>query len=352
MSEFLLKSNEMTCYDFQGCQEKLNQTLLNSPCGTFVKYDVNKPNDLTLYGFESGKYYLDQSTQYVGYGNFPDYCLAENPCPGGAQINPSPGVYITCGGTPYTDTTNGYYLVKHANLKWVDADSSNLLLVNGLLWSDGFGSRAFGRVRVNGEYSLAKVHGKSGKLYVEQGGENEGLFTSYQVLACQDPDATPDPILNSPCGTFVNYDAINNPNVLTLYGFPGGNYYEDNSIQYVGTGNIPDYCQIENPIPGGIQLTPTPGAYVTCGGMPYTDTATARFLVRNPNLKWVDASDSTLPYITNLIKSDGDGSRAFGRIFRDGAYRLAKVHLSNGNLWVEDAQGETKFTSGYQVLTC
>lgn len=103
---------------------------LNLFLGTFLPYDtVNGLQDPAKYGFPAATSYIDNSTQYIGFGTFPFGMPCTYQSPGYISTNPSaPGIYITC----LTQKINGmfnemfyfkdnsYYLLNHPDLQWVN----------------------------------------------------------------------------------------------------------------------------------------------------------------------------------------------------------------------------------------
>lgn len=195
---------------------------MNSPLGTFIKYDpINSPNDPEIYGFEGGIGYKENVKQFVGYGNFTSWnCLGENPTPGGVQITASIGVHIICKNQPIVDKKSAFYLLKHPNLKWISTTTSRMFVVPGTL-KLGYGSFPtfyFGRTIYKGEYRVGKVHASRNffdGLWIEtEDGEKER--GEFEVLVCEDPmDTTTSttekveeyeaPNLESPCGEFFKF---------------------------------------------------------------------------------------------------------------------------------------------------
>lgn len=143
-------------------------------------------NDPVSYGFVGGYYYKDNSTQYVGYGTFSGYCTVENPCPGGIQLTPTPGAYVTCANIPSVDSKSAYYLLNHPNLNWVRSNASNTIARNipgGITITGNTYTFYFGRILYNGLYRLGKVHAVNGKMFLEVAG-TENTYTCYDVLTC------------------------------------------------------------------------------------------------------------------------------------------------------------------------
>lgn len=134
--------------------------------------------------------WIDNSAEYVGYGNATS-CRNQAPCPAVISTNPTaPGAYMTCSFGNVYDRTSAYFLANHPDLAWVPTNIismfsvANPIKINGGLWPF-----MFGRVLINGRYSIGKIHAGNGAygLYV-QGSSGELLFKyDYEVLTCNIP---------------------------------------------------------------------------------------------------------------------------------------------------------------------
>lgn len=149
-------------------------------------------------GIAGGSFYGDNSTAYVGYGNFPPpFCQGQIPSPGGISTNSSSaGAYPICGGHRQ-DKFSAHYLLKHPDLQWVVTDLNNTLKIPGLIRINS-GSFLIARMWFNGIYNLGKVFASLGSIWIGiEGGETKIDSGGFEVLACS--NAT----LQSPCGKFI-----------------------------------------------------------------------------------------------------------------------------------------------------
>lgn len=155
------------------------------------------------------------------------------------------------------------------------------------------------------------------------------------------------------------YDPVNGKNDPVRYGFKAGKYYKDGSTQYVGFGGFKGYCEIQSQVPAAIQLTPKPGAYMSCLNRPYVDKKTAHYLLKHPDLQWVKTNNKDMHSLQNALKVNPAPTEhfLFGRIKIDGEYRLGKVEARGGinewdGLWVEGQTAESHHKRGFEVLVC
>lgn len=169
--------------------KKLNKKMKNF-LGSFAPYEpVFELNAPEQYGFAGGVFYEDNSTEYVGYGNFPGSpCSGQSPAPGFILTKPSkPGIYMSCfPGNQYSDQT-AIYLYNHPLLRWVPTNNVAMmtdpasLKISGNVWAF-----LFGRVLYNGFYHVGKIDGTSNvlTLWVTTSTGERSFNTGIEVLAC------------------------------------------------------------------------------------------------------------------------------------------------------------------------
>jgi hypothetical protein len=156
------------------------------PCGTFMKYDpINQRNYPELYGFAGGLDYDMTTIEYVGYGNVS--CGLQ---PGYIRVSTPVGAIISCPSGRQVDEKNAYFLLKNANLQWVDTDYNNIIDVPNILRIDGQSEILFGRLLVNNQYQLGRIYIRDAFNYILDGTYQEGYSTTFQVLTCT-PSSTP-----------------------------------------------------------------------------------------------------------------------------------------------------------------
>ena len=158
--------------------------------GSFAPYDpVFERNAPELYGFAGGVFYEDNSTEYVGYGNYEGTsCSNQSPAPGFILTKPSKaGLYLSCSPTNQFSKCSGIYLYKHPQLRWVATNSVAMMTDPATLKRNGsFTVHLYGRILYNGFYHVGKVDGRSSQLtlwVVTSTGEKS--FTSgFEILSC------------------------------------------------------------------------------------------------------------------------------------------------------------------------
>lgn len=141
-------------------------------------------------GFQGGMSWKDNSAEYVGYGNASS-CGNQAPCPAVISTNPTaPGAYMTCSTGEVYDGTSAYFLANHPDLTWVPTNIismfsvANPVKINGGLWPF-----MFGRVLINGRYSIGKIYAGNGVygLYVQSSSGSIYYKSDYEVLTCNIP---------------------------------------------------------------------------------------------------------------------------------------------------------------------
>ena len=152
-----------------------------------VQYGISDPD---LYGVAGGVSYKDFKTpQFVGYGNFTTpRCQIQNPGAGYILTKPASeaGAYFPCV-QDYHSLVNVHYLLRHSNLKWIPTDSSAMMSVPGVITIGSDVPFFFGRVLLDGNYHIGKVHAGAGAFGIWLNAANGALdFTSnYEILTCQ-----------------------------------------------------------------------------------------------------------------------------------------------------------------------
>jgi hypothetical protein len=119
--------------------------------------------------------------------------------------------------------------------------------------------------------------------------KTEAQTSSYEILSCEIPAGQPV----APCGTFMNYDAVNNKLAPTVNGFKAGTYADGSSV-YVGLGNN-SACFAESMAPCRIKPSdPGAGCYIAGCNTERYETTTVQYLLNHPRLRWVGVTSSTL----------------------------------------------------------
>lgn len=107
------------------------------------------------------------------------------------STNPTaPGAYMTCYDGDVYDKTSAFFLANHPDLAWVPTNIismfsiANPIKINGGLWPF-----MFGRVLINGRYSIGKIHAGNGAygLYVRSSSGVLRFNYDYEVLTCNIP---------------------------------------------------------------------------------------------------------------------------------------------------------------------
>lgn len=158
-------------------------------------------------------------------------------------------------------------------------------------------------------------------------------------------------------GTFVPYDPIKDIDGPKNKGFAGGNFYGDNSTEYVAYGNFSasSSCVFQNPSPGYIRTVPLiAGVYLACGNADEYSSTTGFYLSAHPNLKWVLSNVTEMFKLPTALKLNRQNPFMFGRILYQGYQYVGKLHASgdSGMIFIETATGVKSFTNGFEVLTC
>jgi hypothetical protein len=126
--------------------------------------------------------------------------------------------------------------------------------------------------------------------------KTEAWTSSYEILSCEIPEGQPVP----PCGTFMNYDAVNDKLAPTVSGFKAGTYADGSSV-YVGLGNNTS-CNGEKWAPCRLKASdPDAGCYMAnCGTERYEKYA-VQYLLNHPKLRWVGVTSSTLTSTSGIF---------------------------------------------------
>lgn len=159
-------------------------------------------------------------------------------------------------------------------------------------------------------------------------------------------------------GTFVKYDPVRNIDAPKFNGFAGGLFYGDKSVEYVAYGNFSSTsgCAFQNPSPGYIRtVSGNAGLYLACGQQEEFIPGNGFYLLKHPNLLWVNSNITTMTSLPGALKvNNNETPFMYGRIMYSGYYYVGKLHSGSGacQLYIETATGCKHFATGFQVLTC
>lgn len=150
-------------------------------------------------------------------------------------------------------------------------------------------------------------------------------------------------------GTFVYYDANNNPNAPFRNGFVGG-IAQDGSIAFVGRGN--NVPQNQNPCPGRISTKASAaGVYMPAGNT--LDSSSAYYILDHPDLHYVATTGNASSSVAGAIKFVGGGfTFGLGRIMINGYAYLGKIHVGKTLNYIAENGNETATTGAFEMLTC
>lgn len=173
-----------------------------------MPYDrVNNVRAPEIDGFAGGIFYGDNSTEYVGYGNFrQSNCVSGGPAPAYILTNPSkPGGYLQCSILDDYEKDEIFYILKNPDLKWIPTDIDNIHKLAGLINVPGavFPTFWFGRVKYEGIYYLGKYYLPDERFYITTSEGYKGFKTGFEVLAC----SSAEQISSNNCG---NLSSISN----------------------------------------------------------------------------------------------------------------------------------------------
>lgn len=140
-------------------------------------------------------------------------------------------------------------------------------------------------------------------------------------------------------------------------GFAAGMFL-DNSVNYVGYGDISGPCSSEVRAPGRVTVVAPAGSYVSkCQG-PIFDAKTPYYLLNHAGLRWNAATSTTLSGIKNLVKVQGTTTVFYvGRVnlTTSGGVKytqVGKVHGTLNKIMYSVGTTEVSETSGFEALSC
>ncbi|KAG5669445.1 hypothetical protein PVAND_017332 [Polypedilum vanderplanki] len=106
-------------------------------------------------------------------------------------------------------------------------------------------------------------------------------------------------VQKSPCGTFIPYDPISQPNLPETHGVLAGKFSDTTQI-YVGTGKT--WCGSNLPARLSIVAESGPGAYVYCAGSEIYNYSSSAYLENNSGLQWIDTDENSFYNVSGALK--------------------------------------------------